>query len=265
MASLASSPLKSYWDRVGESLPPFTQARSTRLYFECERMLLAKHFPGLEKKRLLKTDLWDEAKNSQILFWAAKQGAEIFGIDISPAIALEAKGFFSRQSSAKARAGFVVSDLRSLAFPDETFDYLYSMGTIEHFPEYSLAVQECFRVLKKGGRAIIGVPNKFDPFLRPLLVTVLNKLNLYLYGYEKSFSWKALRMLLDATGFRVIARGGILFLPGWLRMLDLFLYVKCPGLSFLMNPLVWPFVFLYKKIPALSRHGYLIACVVQKP
>jgi SAM-dependent methyltransferase len=65
------------------------------------------------------------------------------------------------------------------------------MGTVEHFPEYRLVLEECCRVLKPGGKAIIGVPNKFDPFLRPLLVWFLNKLSLYAYGFEKSFSFKA--------------------------------------------------------------------------
>ena len=43
-------------------------------------------------------------------------------------------------------------------------------------------------MLKPGGTAIIGVPNKLDPFLRPLLVHVLNALGFYAYGMEKSFT-----------------------------------------------------------------------------
>ena len=62
------------------------------------------------------------------------------------------------------------------------------MGTIEHFDETERAVDEMARVLKPGGRAIIGVPNRHDPFLRPLFVTVLQAIGMYGYGYEKSYS-----------------------------------------------------------------------------
>ncbi|MEW5901695.1 MAG: class I SAM-dependent methyltransferase, partial [Acidobacteriota bacterium] len=163
-----SSRLGTYWDGVSQSLPAFLNSPSTLYYLECEKMLLETQFPALRDKKILKTDLWDEAKNSQILFWAADQGAEITGIDISLKIAREAKNLFPRHGQARAKAGFIVSDLRSLAVADKTFDYVYSMGTIEHFAEYAQALQECHRVLKKGGLAVIGVPNKWDPFLRPL-------------------------------------------------------------------------------------------------
>lgn len=67
------------------------------------------------------------------------------------------------------------------------------MGTIEHFDETERAVGEIARVLRPGGIAIVGVPNRHDPFLRPLLVTVLQAAGLYAYGYEKSYSRRALR------------------------------------------------------------------------
>ena len=53
------------------------------------------------------------------------------------------------------------------------------MGTVEHFADTEGALRELFRVLLPGGRAIIGVPNRWDPFLRPLLVVLL----LYRHGF----------------------------------------------------------------------------------
>jgi hypothetical protein len=78
MAKLSAFRLKSDWDRIGQSLSPFIDTPSTRSYFECERLLLNRYFPALKHKRLLKTGLWDEAKNSQILFWAAEQGTDVW-------------------------------------------------------------------------------------------------------------------------------------------------------------------------------------------
>ena len=151
-----------------------------------------------------------------------------------------------------------------IPFADESFDLLYSMGTIEHFPEYFQAVSECFRVLRRKGLAIIGVPNKFDPFLRPLLVAALYKLGLYSYGYEKSFSMSQLEKMLEKAGFQILERTGILFMTGSLRMVDLYLHVNRPGLTVLTSPFVSFFRFLYRKFPWLRPHGYLIACVVRK-
>ena len=58
-------------------------------------------------------------------------------------------------------------------------------------------------MLKPGGRAIVGVPNRYDPFLRPLLATVLQAVGLYGYGYEKSYSRRA-----PATHARARGPGG---------------------------------------------------------
>lgn len=256
------SSFRSFWDETGESIPAFYGAPSTKYYFECERTLFESFFPDLKGKKVFKTDLWDEAKNTQILKWAAEQGAEVYGLDISYPVVKDARDLF-RQSSLKC--GIIVSDLRQIAYGDESFDYIYSMGTIEHFKEYRQALGEIYRVLKKGGRAIIGVPNKWDPFLRPMMVAFLYRLKLYGYGYEKSFSMRQLERMLRNVGFEILERSGILFMPGSLRMLDLFVHVNWPKASFIMAPLIRPFSSLYRTFPLLRRHGYLIASVVQKP
>lgn len=50
----------------------------------------------------------------------------------------------------------VVADAQSLPFDDETFDVLYCDQVIEHLPDDALAAREAYRVLKRGGRAVIG-------------------------------------------------------------------------------------------------------------
>ncbi len=138
------------------------------------------------------------------------------------------------------------------------------MGTIEHFDETERAVGEMARVLKPGGRAIVGVPNRYDPFLRPLLATVLQALRLYGYGYEKSYSRRVLKQMLEKAGLEVIAETAILFIPGWLRML-LACHSWCRPLAALTGALVRPFMFLDRHVPAVRRHGYLLTTVVRKP
>jgi SAM-dependent methyltransferase len=139
------------------------------------------------------------------------------------------------------------------------------MGTIEHFDETEQAVAEIGRVLKPGGRAIIGVPNRYDPFLRPLLATLLQAVGLYGYGYEKSYSRRALREMLERAGLIVVAETAILFIPGWLRMLDLACHSWCRPLAAVTGACVRPFAWLDRHVPAVRRHGYLLATVVVKP
>jgi SAM-dependent methyltransferase len=251
-----SAAYRRFWHEVGESFPDLGGAASTGYYFENEKRLLSEHVPGLSQCAVLKTDLWDEVKNTRILQWVQGQGAAVFGVDISEPIVRQAQAAFSGAS-----LGATVADVRRLPFRDGSFDAVYSMGTIEHFRDPETALREIHRVLRPGGRAVVGVPNRWDPFLRPLLVTLLRALRLYGYGYERSFSRRALRRMLEAAGFEVVAETAILFVPGWLRIADLASHSYCPRLAQLTAALLEPFVWLDRHLPIVRRHGYLLACV----
>ncbi len=255
---------RRFWAGVGEHFPDLGGAASTQYYSDNERRLFTEHFPALAGLRILKTDLWDEAKNTRILAWASRQGARAYGIDISEPTVMQARAAFDNGPGARHGLRGAVGDVRALPFRDASFDAIYSMGTIEHFDETERAVDEMARVLKPGGRAIVGVPNRYDPFLRPLFAAALQAVGLYGYGYEKSYSRRALRRMLEKAGFDVVAETAILFIPGWLRMLDLACHSWCRPLAVVTGALVRPFVFLDRHVPALRRHGYLLATVVMK-
>ena len=63
------------------------------------------------------------------------------------------------------------------------------------------------------------------------------------------------------SGLRVESESGILFVPGWLRMLDLWCHTRVPALARVTAALLQPFVWLDAHVPAVRRHGYLIASV----
>ena len=250
----------TFWGTLGGTFPSLKGARSTQYYFECERWLLETFLPKLQGQSLFKTDLWDEAKNTEILRWASEQGACPHGVDIAFEVVRDARAVL-----APFCPGLAVSDVRALPFSEAAFDVVYSMGTIEHFADSNVAVREIVRVLKPGGTAIIGVPNKLDPFLRPLMVHLLNKLGRYSYGMEKSFTASGLRRLLESEGLHVTAVSGLHFMPGWLRMLHLLCHTRRPRLAKVTGWLVEPFRWVYRHVPAVRRHGYLIACIATKP
>jgi hypothetical protein len=110
------------------------------------------------------------------------------------------------------------------------------------------------------------VPNRWDPFLRPLLAAVLQAVGLYGYGYERSFSRRAFRRMLQSAGFDVVAETAILFVPGWLRMGDLALHSYARPLARLTAAALKPFAWMDEHVPRVRRHGYLLASVgVRRP
>ncbi len=71
--------------------------------------------------------------------------------------------------------------------------------------------------------------------------------------------------MCERAGFRQVGDGGLLFIPGWLRMLDLACYAWARPLARLTGLLVEPFAWLERRWPRLARHGYLIAAIVERP
>lgn len=54
--------------------------------------------------------------------------------------------------------GTIDIDITNISFEDEHFDFIICNHVLEHIPDESKAIRELFRVLKKGGKAILQVP-----------------------------------------------------------------------------------------------------------
>lgn len=243
-------------------MPDLLPAPSTGYYRRCEIALIRRTFGSLAGKRILKLDLWNEASNTRILQWMAGQGAEAYGLDVCHTTVRRA---LDNSRDLRPPLHLVQGDIRELPFPDASFDLLYTMGTIEHTDEYRQAVAEIRRVLRPGGRAIVGVPHKWNVFLRPLMVSLLAAMGLYLYSPEKSFSERELREVVERAGLRARRRTGILTIPGILRMADLFLYSRGIPLYRLTPVLLWPFEAIETRWRWPGRFGYLMALEVERP
>lgn len=249
------------WDEIAATMPDFATAPSTLYYREREIDLIRRAAGPLAGKRVLKLDLWNEAVNTRILEWVSRQGAVAVGLDVSQVVARRAH----RNAGAEHfDISILRADIRELPFPDNVFDVVYTMGTIEHIDEYPQALREIHRVLRSGGVAIIGVPNFWDPFLRPLVVQVLEVLGKYPYSPEKSFTWHELRREVERAGLDVGGMTGILVLPGVLRMLDLFLHLRVGLAPRWTSWFVRPFGALEKRFRWLEHIGYLATAIATK-
>lgn len=249
------------WDRVAASMPDFVTAPSTGYYRRREIDLIRRAAGPLAGKRVLKLDLWNEAINTRILEWVSAEGADAYGLDLSHVVANRA---LHNSRGEQFDISIVRADIREVPFRDQSFDVVYTMGTIEHIAEYKHALREIHRVLRVGGTAIIGVPNFWDPFLRPLIVAVMELLGRYPYAPEKSFTWRELRRDVEEAGLDVREMTGILALPGVLRMLDLFLHVRLGMSQGWTNWFVKPFDAAEARFAWLDHIGYLATAIATK-
>ena len=249
------------WDVVARSCPDLYEAQSTQYYRRSEIALVQRYLGDASGKAVLKLDLWNEAVNTRLLQWIEGQGARVFGMDFSGVTTGRARHNFARE----ARSGqFIQGDIRSLPFAEAAFDFVYTMGTIEHVREYELAIREVSRVLKPGGRALIGVPYKWDVFLRPLLVWILDRFDLYPYSPERAFGAAELRAMVERNGLTVERRTGLLFVPGIVRLADLFLHARGVAMPRLTAAATRPFEYAEQRWEWARRRGYLVAVVARK-
>lgn len=103
------------------------------------------------------TKLLDAAcGRSQLVDMATKRGVEAIGIDYA---------HFPLDELRRQRAGvYVATDAEKMPFPANTFDYVTSIGSLEHYVRIDAGVRAIAHVLKPTGKALIFVPNTFSLF-----------------------------------------------------------------------------------------------------
>ena len=85
---------------------------------------------------------------------AVERGISAYGIDLS----LEAV----RRGWSRSSGRFVQGDAQRLPFPDESFDYVLSLGSIEHYEQPERGIAEMARVVRSEGLVGILVPNAYS-------------------------------------------------------------------------------------------------------
>jgi tocopherol O-methyltransferase len=87
------------------------------------------------------------------LYLAQKFGARVTGITLSPVQADRAKQR-AKGAGLESTTAFQVANALDMPFDDNSFDLLWSLESGEHMPDKAKFLQECYRVLKPGGKMI---------------------------------------------------------------------------------------------------------------
>ena len=105
-----------------------------------------------------------------LAYLALKNAATVSGIDYSEKGVAASRRLFECLGIA---ADLRCEDLFKSTFLERSFDFVYSLGFIEHFENPEIVVERHFRYLKPGGRGLIAIPNysgvygrlqtRFDP------------------------------------------------------------------------------------------------------
>lgn len=83
--------------------------------------------------------------NGRFAYYAAKYGAEVWAIDLGPAVEV------ARRNTEARNVHVIQADLHDPPFELESFDFIYSIGVLHHLPNPEAAFQNLLRFLKPGG------------------------------------------------------------------------------------------------------------------
>lgn len=98
----------------------------------------------------------------------ADAGAEVYGVDLSRAVEAAAANLRGRPNVRLYQA-----DIMNLPFADQSFDFIYSIGVLQHTPDTRTAFSRLPRLLKPGGRLAVWV---YSTRLRALVGSTILRL-----------------------------------------------------------------------------------------
>jgi ubiquinone/menaquinone biosynthesis C-methylase UbiE len=169
-----------------------------------EHQLILSLMGELPGRRVLDVGCGDGA----LVCAASARGAEATGVDPNPAMLVAARELAAR---AGVRAAFMEGRIEHLPFPDISFDIVTAVTVLCLVPNAAVAVREMARVLKPGGRLVIGELGRWSTWAAIRRVR----------GWFGSRTWKTARFrsaaeltaLAEQAGLSVVFIRGAVYYP----------------------------------------------------
>lgn len=140
------------------------QSAQYRYNYEKQSGFFDRYFPTIQLDEFKNKNILDLGAftGGRLVQWLERYGfSDGYGIDINPIFAEAGKLFaLKKQVNAHFETGFA----EKLPYDSNIFDFVVSYDVLEHVRDVGKAMQECFRVLKIGGRLLVCFPQ----FLQPL-------------------------------------------------------------------------------------------------
>jgi SAM-dependent methyltransferase len=204
---------QAHWDEVVASWRGTPRETFLRGYSDAvNTALLRRWLPDLREARVLKTDLFDEAVGEGLHPYLRTRGAKVAGVDLSPVVVGAAR---KRYPELETTTG----DVRTLPYPDSSFDVVVSNSTLDHFASFNeirAAMRELRRVLAVGGVLVVTLDNARNPLvaLRNVLpLRFLQRARLVPYCVGTTCGHKQLAALLRQARFEVTDETAIMHVP----------------------------------------------------
>ena len=142
--------------------------------------------------------------NGPYTFQFSSSGYTMTGLDLSEKNILEAK---KRNKLLGKNCEFICGDAHHLPFEDETFDVVISISAIRYVPNPDKAINEMYRVVKKGGKVIVDFPNKKSPWFKHLKPLIARTSHIH----DNHYSVSEVRDMFSENKFLNIRNEVILF------------------------------------------------------
>ncbi len=122
-------------------------------------------------------------------------GFKVSGVDISPSLENLEKNFNVSQCD---------FEKDSLPYNENSFDFLFSKSVVEHLHYPEKLVDECFRILKPGGKAIFMCPSWVHTYWGPFYID---------HTHVTPFTLPSLSQLMQLSGFEIVYADHFVQLP----------------------------------------------------
>lgn len=178
----------------------------------------------------------------------AARGGKAIGLEINNAYINETR---EKAAQKNLRLDVIKGVAENLPFADDSFDFINYALVIEHVDDAIKSIEEMARVLKTGGQAYVGVPNRFgfkDPHFHLYFVNWLPRSMcngfISLFGKHKDYNSPAGRQNLRDMHYYTFGQIKRIFNKEGLEVIDI---REKKIKNFFKNNLIYtPLLFLYK-------------------